>query len=800
MFDAHRHPILTVFPLLAFLILLAPTPAAPSWSAWGADVVVEPGDQDQPVIAADGEGGVFVAWRDERGESNDIYVQHLNAAGDRLWEGGIPVCTEIGSQLSPALIPDGLGGVIVAWEDQRNGPTTGDIYVQAVNSEGVPQWGYNGLGVCTQPDLQSDVSLASDGSGGAFIVWVDYRYGLGDPDIMAQWVPGSGTPQWDADGVILAASMYPETDSKVVPDAAGGLVVAWRHNLGTDWDVLAAHFDRSHALLWAATVCGEPGDQTEIDMAGDGEGGVYLVWTDYRTVTPGIYAQHVNPSGGMVWAPGGALACGISGTYGDSHLATGPAGGLYVTWTEDRGAGYGIFAQHMAVSGVGTWGEYGITVCDVTGLQWFAKVVRRADDGIFVTWVDERDSDYHLYAQGVDRAGALLWAQNGFMLGSPTRQQGDFVMAPDPDGGVILVWTERSTTVDLMAQRLEPRYGTWGHPEPTPVSVADNPADQGGKVAVTWAASGRDRLDQRMITHYSVWRATQPVFGEAQAELPFVALSDIGPHFRGPAVILSDGMAWEWTANQDALYEDGYGLLVATRQDSVEGYAADHWFKVVAHTEDPFTFFPSTPMMGRSVDNLAPGAPLVLAATRVGADVVLTWSPDPGTPDLGTYAVYRAGTSGVAPIPAFYISSSADTTFTDTSAPASTLYYIVTGVDIHGNEGEPSNEAMAPVPGGVSLDRPVPAALVLLPSIPNPFRDQTRIVFGVPETRAVRVEVFDVLGRLRWRRDLAAAGPGWVTIPFDGRSDDGTRLPDGLYFTRVISGGESRTGRIVLSR
>lgn len=56
---------------------------------------------------------------------------------------GTPVCTSGGFQNSPKAIPDGVGGTIITWEDNRSGNS--DIYAQRMNALGVPQWTANGV-------------------------------------------------------------------------------------------------------------------------------------------------------------------------------------------------------------------------------------------------------------------------------------------------------------------------------------------------------------------------------------------------------------------------------------------------------------------------------------------------------------------------------------------------------------------------------------------------------------------------------------------------------------------------------
>src|SRR5262249_42495527 len=76
----------------------------------------------QPSSAApDGAGGWIVVWSVERAGEFDLYAQRVNGAGVPQWTpGGVPVCTANAGQFLTTVVPDGAGGVIVAWEDDRH--------------------------------------------------------------------------------------------------------------------------------------------------------------------------------------------------------------------------------------------------------------------------------------------------------------------------------------------------------------------------------------------------------------------------------------------------------------------------------------------------------------------------------------------------------------------------------------------------------------------------------------------------------------------------------------------------------
>ena len=83
---------------------------------------------------------------------------------------------------------------------------------------------------------------------------------------------------------------------------------------------------------------------------------------------------------------------------------------------------------------------------------------------------------------------------------------------------------------------------------------------------------------------------------------------------------------------------------------------------------------------------------------------------------------------------------------------------------------------------------------------PNPMRaDGARIVFSTSRPGETRIAIFDLAGRVV--RSLAgdpAAGAGVQFVAFDGRNDDGGRLPGGIYYYQVRSPDGVHNGRLVI--
>ena len=139
------------------------------WTPNGVVVCNANGTQGWQLNAiSDCKNGAIICWNDNRGTSA-LYAQRIDSLGNGLWlANGISVVTPFyGLWLST--IPDGYGGAIIAWQ---GGGNSYDIWTQRLDSLGNRLWSApNGVHVCADSGVQSEVQLTTDGHGGAIIVW-----------------------------------------------------------------------------------------------------------------------------------------------------------------------------------------------------------------------------------------------------------------------------------------------------------------------------------------------------------------------------------------------------------------------------------------------------------------------------------------------------------------------------------------------------------------------------------------------------------------------------------------------------
>lgn len=93
---------------------------------------------------------------------------------------------------------------------------------------------------------------------------------------------------------------------------------------------------------------------------------------------------------------------------------------------------------------------------------------------------------------------------------------------------------------------------------------------------------------------------------------------------------------------------------------------------------------------------------------------------------------------------------------------------------------------------GVALDVAAP--------IPNPFSDASTLSFSIPESGPVRVDLFDVSGRIVRTLFDGAMARGPHALVWDGRNAAGRDVGAGVYFYRLTAGAATSTRRAVLTR
>jgi hypothetical protein len=200
-------------------------------------------------------------------------------------------------------------------------------------------------------------------------------------------------------------------------------------------------------------------------------------------------------------------------------------------------------------------------------------------------------------------------------------------------------------------------------------------------------------------------------------------------------------------------------------------------------------------------------------AGQHGEHPQLEWNPSIG--ELDHYNVWRcypeensSGCPYTQPQTHYEkIGTTSDTSYTDREVtietqdcPCESALYVVTAKNQYGESGSAgpfgvrhSSRSGSSTKASAKAE-PRPEAFALEGNVPNPFREQTRLRFALPEAARVQLVVYDVRGREVSTLIDEQMGPGFHHATFDASG-----LASGVYVYRFRAGETfAKTGKMVL--
>ena len=373
-----------------------------------------------------------------------------------------PISTLISEQGSPAITTDGNDGAIIVWEDWRNGGNENhDVYAQRISSAGTVLWTIDGVPVCTEANTISNPTVISDGVGGAIIVWVDMRNNATtNYDIYAQRINSSGTILWATDGVVVCTEASSQYNPAIASDGSGGAIITWwdLRNGVFNADIYAQRINDDGSVAWTTdgvAVCTESTEQRYPTIQSDGNNGAIISWHDYTNND--IYAQRVNASGTTLWAAAGVEVCTQANTQFNPAMASDGNGGAIVSWWDNRNGNWDIFAQRIHSDGSSVWLSNGVAVCSQANDRQNPTMTSDGIGGAIVAWVDGRNGSgggySDIYAQRINSSGTIQWGTDAEISTNFAAQYLP-VITNAGSGSAIVSWYDyRNNNNDIYAAR-----------------------------------------------------------------------------------------------------------------------------------------------------------------------------------------------------------------------------------------------------------------------------------------------------------------------------------------------------------
>ncbi|HPU99425.1 MAG TPA: FlgD immunoglobulin-like domain containing protein [Candidatus Cloacimonas acidaminovorans] len=453
---------------------------------WGEPVLIDgkPDRQEDPVITRTSDNNYVIAWIDFSADlDGDVYAQKIDGEGNLLWqEGGVPVCTLAGMQIDLNMEPDNEGGVYIIWVDSRN--PSKDLFGQRLSANGSPLWIINGIPIATGLGDEMQNTMLPDGEGGMIIAYT-HSYASND-DLYAKRFNANGTMVWQ-NTLVISEAEGSQSDIRMAALNDGNFVFTWADKRSADTDIYAQKINLAGDLLWGSYLIvysdqnGLARPQVNPRIVKTSDNGVIIVWEDFRldTQNPDLFAQKISASGIKQWSEQGIALCTAEFAQLGPRLASDNNGGCFVVWDDLRNGNapnVDIYAQHLSASGNALWEANGKAICIAPNEQ-SGSLIKVSNNIVFINWMDIRNGSVGIYYQALTYEGTVLLAVNGaevfWGLSGDAPLDNYLILKRSSD--VVIIWQDTRFANDgyrLFFQFLNPDGSIDFEPNGHPVTVS----------------------------------------------------------------------------------------------------------------------------------------------------------------------------------------------------------------------------------------------------------------------------------------------------------------------------------------
>ena len=733
-------------------------------------------DQQRVKSAKDGEGGFIFAWQDKRNINTDLYAQRINADGQIQWaENGIQITDYDGEDLNPRLCTSSDTGAFLSWES--GSAAASDLNITKISNAGVNLW--NNIVVSDAENAQNNPRVSGDNNGGVYVTWEDSRNGnYPNIDIYSQHLDSDGAELWEAGGLAVCDQPGPQIGNAIKVNN-GNIFINWSdsrngsiglfYQVYNSAGVMALDLD-GEQIFW-----GLSGNSEEINTINTNDG-KYFAWADTRKGYLGkqLFVQKIDADGNTYFAENGNEVTEKYGESSQEFLQAIPhhENGIALTWQEQRDVFPRVYFQHMDQDG-NIAAQYGIAVTTEADRDQKKPHISELNGEYYIVWEDmDNNWSQNIYAQKITD-NEIQWANRGIQVDFAPMGQGDLVLFDVVKNYVIY---SKTFMGDIYVKALNPDGTTVaGFPE-TGLPICIDPTSQSNAkgimtdegILIIWEDLRNDDSDiyGQMITTDGeiLWEENGvPLVQAVGDQKGFIAMTD------GDDVVIS----WEDLAN------DGTADIAINNFD-FDGVSL--WPELYAVERD------STQ---QSID-----------IEKIGENYMIVYE-DLATEMSDIYMQF-VNTSG---------NISSDSDFGIVLCDASKKQYtpkimkvdedtaIVGWIDgrSSGKEEIKGLFAQKIVISGVDNEEDnVEVPSMELSNYPNPFNPSTSIKFNIESPQEVTLEVFNIRGQLVKTLVNDDLAEGYHTIKWNGNDNNDNRVSSGLYMYKLSTEKKSQTNKMLL--
>lgn len=410
--------------VVAAIVFVALVPAV-AHAQWSTDPLVTlsaadgPGPQVQPKLVATPGGGFYLSWFDSSTGGYDVRLQRLSAGGVEQWphNGVLVADRSYSSTQDYGLAVDTAGNALLAFRDDRGG--TDEITATVVTPVGLQPWGAAGIQVSAAAGaFVASPRIAGTTDGRVVVAWTE------DADVKIVKLDAAGAIFWPT-VITLTPGAGSFGVADLHASDAGSSILSFIHptgGFGSPIELQAQKFDSA-----TGTPSWSPAPVLVLDSAGgslqfgnfptfvtDGAGGAVFAW---YTNSPSLQcrAQRVSSAGAELWTHNGVeVSTNASMVRVSPDVDFDPVTGeTFVFWTEENAlqSAWGVLGQKLDATGARQWTANGATVVPVGGI--FISTIRTTAIGsgdVVVSWIEEQGTSQDvLRSSRLDGTGGPVW-------------------------------------------------------------------------------------------------------------------------------------------------------------------------------------------------------------------------------------------------------------------------------------------------------------------------------------------------------------------------------------------------------
>ena len=642
--------------------------------------------------------------------------------------------------------------------------------------------------ICGRTGEQTVPKVAVTSDGGCYVCWMDHA--SGNYDLYLQRLNAQGVPQWVSGGLLI--SNHPQdtwiTDYDMTVDSADYAVIAINDiRSGDDWDIYAYRVSPMGQSVWGPnglTISDNDGFEPEPRVIVTRSGNIVFAWTEGTATSTVVNVRKVTPAGADMWTPAQRTLTGPNGL-SIPRIAAAGNDAVIVQYLWHTGPDFWspryIRAQKYDSLGGAMWSDTGVVISNAGGIgvQMKPNIMPDGAGGAYSYWYDTRTNNiHHVYVQRVSSNGAMAWTVNGVQVAVTASQ-----MEMDPS----LIRLPGTGTVAVFYMITDLPQSNWG--------VGGQRLDANG--APLWGAGGVAFVPLGLQQRYGVSAFYQ---GENAAALylEFAEGSQTNTRLKALGVNLAGQPVWTPSPvvmcnvlsgkGHLAAAVNPFGQVLAAWHDDRADLSGDIYLQNVnpdGSLGDIGQLRPSIRILMPSDGDTTSFLPFFMmilvehfevaeapdgdgeVEVRVNGNLA-GWVTDPITAQVEQLA---AGWNMV-------VLELVDHNHTPLPVHAMDSIHVFY-----------RSSAAKPLPGGMARE------FALLAPHPNPFNPSTTVRFSLPRESAVRLTLYDVLGRQVRELAVGMYGAGLHEFVLDASG-----LPGGLYFCRLDAGGFQAVQKLILMK